>query len=308
MFIGRAVPLLIATATLCGCATVNKMAVKGVASTLSEGGDTVTSHDDPDLIAGAMPFALMLHESLLASVPTYEPLLTTTCGLFTQYAFGFIAADAEALQRDNYDRSKQLADRAFRLAERGRKYCWRGLESKFRGISEALKADPARALQRAKKEHVELLYWSAAALGAAISTGGIEHPELLIDWPVVRALAERALVLDETWNNGSIPELMVTVESQGDALGGSEERARRHFARAVEIQQGLSPGPYVALATGVIKSNQDRGEFTKLLGQALAIDPERDPTHRLVTLVTQKRARLLLERIDDLFLEPAPRP
>lgn len=308
MYIAHAVAIFVATAVLSGCATVNTLAVKGVASTLSEGGDTVTSHDDPDLIAGAMPFALMLHESLLASVPTYEPLLTTTCSLFTQYAFGFVAADAEALQRDDYDRSKQLNDRAFRLAERGRKYCWRGLEVKFRGITKALKADPAPALQRTKKEHVGLLYWSAAALGAAISTGGIEHPELLIDWPVVRALAERALALDETWNNGSIPELMVTVESQGEALGGSEERARRYFARAVEIQQGLSPGPYVALATGVVKTKQDRDEFTTLIGRALAIDPEKDPTHRLVTLIAQKRARLLLERIDDLFLEPAPRP
>ena len=111
------------------------LAVKGVASTLSEGGDTVTSHDDPDLIAGAMPFALMLHESLLASVPTHEPLLTTTCSLYTQYAFGFVAADAETLQRDDYERSKQLSDRAFKLAERGRNYCWRGLEVTFRGIS-----------------------------------------------------------------------------------------------------------------------------------------------------------------------------
>lgn len=308
MYIAHTVAIFVAAAAMSGCATVNTLAVKGVASTLSEGGDTVTSHDDPDLIAGAMPFALMLHESLLASVPTYEPLLTTTCSLFTQYAFGFVAADAEALQRDDYDRSKQLNDRAFRLAERGRNYCWRGLEAEFRGISQTLKSDPARALARAKKEHVELLYWSAASLGAAISTGGIEHPELLIDWPVVRALAERALALDETWNNGSIPELMVTVESQGEALGGSEERARRYFARAVEIQRGLSPSPYVALATGVVKSKQDRDEFTKLLDQALAIDPEKDPSHRLVTLITQRRARLLLERIDDLFLEPAPRP
>jgi hypothetical protein len=308
MYITRAAAMIVATAALCGCATVNKMAVKGVASTLSEGGDTVTSHDDPDLIAGAMPFALMLHESLLASVPTYEPLLTTTCSLFTQYAFGFIAADAETLQRDDYERSKQLNDRAFRLAERGRNYCWRGLEVKFRGISQALKADPVLALGRAKKENVALLYWSAASLGAAISTGGIEHPDLLIDWPIVRALAERGLALDETWNNGSLPELMITVESQGDALGGSEERARRYFARAIEIQRGLSPGPYVALATGIVKSKQDRDEFTKLLDQALAIDPDKDPSHRLVTLITQKRARLLLDRVDDLFLEPAPRP
>jgi hypothetical protein len=302
----RAVAFAGAAATLSGCGMINTLAVKGVATTLSEGGDTVTSHDDPDLIAGAMPFALMLHESLLASVPTHEPLLTTTCSLFTQYAFGFVGADAEAHQRDNYDRSRELSARAFKLAERGKNYCWRGLEVKFHRIGPALKADPARALERTKKEHVALLYWSAASLGAAISAGGLDHPELLIDWPIVRALAERALVLDETWSHGAILELMITVESQGEALGGSEDRARRYFARAVEIQGGRSPSPYVALATGVVKSKQDRSEFAKLIEQALAIDPESDPSHRLATLIVQRRARLLLARIDDLFLEPRP--
>jgi hypothetical protein len=291
----------------CGCATINTLAVKGVAKTLAEGGDTVTSHNDPELIAGAMPFALMLHESLLASVPKFEPLLTTTCSLYTQYAFGFVAADAEALQRDDYDRSKGLSARAFTLAERGRNYCWRALDVKFPHIAQRLKDNPAGALAHTTKKHVELLYWSAASLGAAISAGGLDHPDLLIDWPVVRALAERALALDATWSHGAIPELMITVESQGEALGGSEDRARQYFARAVELQHGLSPGPYVALATGVVKTRQDRDEFERLLRQALAINPDADPSRRLVTLITQKRAKLLLERIDDLFLEPIPR-
>ena len=137
-----------------GCATVNTLAVRGVAKTLAEGGDTVSSHNDPELIAAAMPFALMLHESLLASVPTFEPLLTTTCRLYTQYAFGFVGADAEALQRDNYDRSKELSGRAFKLAERGKNYCWRGLEVRFPRIGERLKANPGRALARTTKKHV----------------------------------------------------------------------------------------------------------------------------------------------------------
>ncbi len=304
--LARGAVLVAFVTAMSGCAMVNRMAVKGVADTLSQGGDTVTSHDDPDLIAGALPFTLMLHESLLASVPNYEPLLTTTCSLYTQYAFGFVAAEAETLQRDDYDRSKRLSDRSFTLAQRGKNFCWRGLEATFRGIGPALKADPNQALARTRRQHVELLYWSAASLGAAISAGGLDHPELLIDWPVVRALAERAMALDETWGNGAIPELMITVESQGEALGGSEERARKYFARAVEIQRGLSPSPYVALATGVVKSKQDREEFSKLMDQALAIDPEKDPSHRLVTLITQRRARVLLDRIDDLFLEPGP--
>jgi len=164
-----------------------------------------------------------------------------------------------------------------------------------------LKADPVLALRKAKRDQVPLLYWSAASLGSAISLGGLGHPELLIDWPVVRALAERAIALDETWNRGALHELMITVESQGDALGGSEERARKHFARAVAIQQGLAPGPYVSLAMGIAKTNQNRDEFAKLLNQALAIDPEKDPTNRLVTILGQQRAKTLLDHIDQLI-------
>jgi hypothetical protein len=63
----------------------------------------------------------------------------------------------------------------------------------------------------------------------------------------------------------------------------------------------LSPGPYVSLATGVAVPNQDRQEYERLLKEALAIDPEKDPSNRLVTLVYQRRARVLLDRIDEKF-------
>src|SRR5688500_726249 len=99
--------------TVPGCALIKTAAVKSVASSLAQGGGTVTSHGDPELIAQAMPFALMLHESLLASVPNHGPLLTTTCSLYTQYAVGFVSAEAEALQRDDYDGSRQLSRRGF---------------------------------------------------------------------------------------------------------------------------------------------------------------------------------------------------
>jgi len=69
----------------------------------------------------------------------------------------------------------------------------------------------------------------------------------------------------------------------------------------VEIQKGTSPGPYVSLALNVAQPAQDREEFTKLLNQALAIDPEKDPSNRLVTIVMQRKAKALLEHIDELF-------
>ena len=42
------------------CGAIRNSAIKSVANTLSEGGTTFTSHNDPELIEGALPFALML--------------------------------------------------------------------------------------------------------------------------------------------------------------------------------------------------------------------------------------------------------
>ena len=140
----------------------------------------------------------------------------------------------------------------------------------------------------------------AASWGSAIALG-VDRPDIVIDMPAVRALAERALALDEGWGKGALHEMFVSLDSLPEALGGSPARAREHFKRAVELQQGLSPGPYVALATGVAMPAQDREEFEKLLKTALAIDPDKDPSLRLVTLVQQRRARALLDHIDTMF-------
>jgi predicted anti-sigma-YlaC factor YlaD len=96
---------------------------------------------------------------------------------------------------------------------------------------------------------------------------------------------------------------MITIEGQGQALGGSEARARKHFAQAVELQTGRSPGPYVALAMNVSRANQNRAEFETLLNQALAIDPAADRSNQLMTIITQRRAKALLEHTDSLFID-----
>lgn len=277
------------------------MAVKTVANTLADTGDVFTRDDDPELIRDATPFALKLYESLLESVPTHVPLLIATCGSFTQYGYAFLEADADRLEAGRRDEATELRGRALKHYLRGRGYCLRAVDERFgKGTSEALLQDPVKAVAKARKDDVPLLYWSAASWGAAISLG-IDRPDLAVDFPTVRALADRALALDPSWNKGAIHELMITLDSLPEALGGNPDRARQHFKTAVDIQKGLSPGPYVALATGVAVPTQDRPEFERLLKEALAIDPEKDPSNRLVILVTQRRARVLLDRVDEKF-------
>ena len=48
---------------------------------------------------------------------------------------------------------------------------------------------------------------------------------------------------------------------------------------------------------------QDRARFEVLLRSALAVDPDAVPSERLANLLAQRRARLLLERTEELFLE-----
>ena len=71
----------------------------------------------------------------------------------------------------------------------------------------------------------------------------------------------------------------------------------------VALQKGESAGPYVALATGVSVPSQNRTEFESLLRKALDVDPNKNPSNRLATLVTQRRARALLDQIDARFAQ-----
>jgi predicted anti-sigma-YlaC factor YlaD len=272
-----------------------------VASTLASSGDVFTRDDDPELVGQAIPFGLKLYESLLDSAPKNKDLLIATCSNFTQYGVAYLETEAAVLgEANHHDEVAHLNDRALKLYLRARGYCLRAMEVRFPGIGAKLLTDPATALAKAQKKDVPLLYWMAASWGSAIGLG-LDKPDLVIDMPVVRTLAERALALDDAWSKGALHEMFISLDSLPAALGGSPESARTHFKRAVEIQQGLSPGPYVALAVGVAMPVQDRDEFQKLLEQALAIDPAKDPKTQLVTLVQQRRARALLDHIDTMF-------
>lgn len=296
----RAGLALAALLLVSGC-SLKTMAVKSMANTLSGSGDVFSRDDDPELVRDAVPFALKTYESLLETVPEHGPLLLATCSGFTQYAFAFVQLESEQLQFVDYPESKRRRDRAVRLYLRGLGYCVRALKVRFGDIGRMPALEMERILARAERKDVPLLYWTAATWGAAVALAP-DRPELMVGFPDVRALLERALALDEAWSAGAPHEVMITIESL-ELLGGSKELARQHFERAVALQKGLSPGPYVALAMGVSVGDQDRAEFERLMDEALAIEPDANPGNRLATIITQRRARWLLDNIGSFFSE-----
>ncbi|MDQ5849002.1 MAG: TRAP transporter TatT component family protein, partial [Pseudomonadota bacterium] len=129
-----------------------------------------------------------------------------------------------------------------------------------------------------------------------------DKPDVLGELPIVEALIDRALELDESFDRGAIHIFLIGYESVRQGVAGDPaERARRHFTRAMELSGGTQSAPLLALAEAVCVPQQRRAEFIALLERALRVDTDQGSEDRLANLVAQRRARWLLSRTEHLF-------
>ena len=294
-----ALVLLLGVATS-GCA-VRQLAADRLGDTLSSGGTVFAADDDPELIRAAVPFSLKLMESVLAERPEHLGLLTATARGYTQYAYAFVQQEADEIEDKDVAAAYALRERARKLYRRARDYALRGLEVAHPGFAANLKTHSAAALSRTTEADVPRLYWGSAAWAAMIALSK-DNPDAVADVPLMSAMIERALALNEAYDAGALHVFMISLAV---ARGGaeSETAARRHFQRAVELSGGRQAGPYVSLAEAVAVQTGNRPEFERLLAAALKVDPEAAPDWRLANTLMQRRARWLLGRTDQLFTE-----
>jgi predicted anti-sigma-YlaC factor YlaD len=284
-----------------GC-SIKRLAVKKVGDALAGSGTTFASDDDPELVKAAVPFSLKLMEGLLNENPRHEGLLLATASGFTEYAYAFVQQDADELEDKDLAAAEEMRGRARRLYLRARNYGLRGLAVRHQGFEKALRAEPKQAVHLATVKDVPLLYWTALSWAGAVSLSK-DNPDLIGDMPVIEAMMDRALALDEAFDNGAIHTYLITYEmSRPGGTGDPAARAREHFERALALTKGLEAGPMVSFAEAVCVQKQDLKQFEALLQQALTINLDVKPECRLVNLVMQRRAKWLLSRTDQLFL------
>lgn len=282
-----------------GC-SITKMATGAVADVLAESSGVYATDGDIELVGAAIPFGLKTIEGLLAKLPDHTGLLLAAARGFTQYAYVYVEQPADQLADVNVVAAYAERGRARKMYLRARDYGLRGLVIS----ADRIRLDPDVAVADSTVADVPLLYWTAVSWGAAISLGK-DDPGLVADLPVVQALINRALNLDETYDEGAIHTFLITYEMSrpGANIDDAVSRAKRHFERAVELSSGLQAAPYIALAVAVTVPKQNLEEYERLLRHALTIDVDEIPEQRLVNLVMQRRARWLLDRSDYYFLE-----
>jgi predicted anti-sigma-YlaC factor YlaD len=292
-FMGAMIMLLLA-----GC-SIKRTAVDVVGDTLADSGGVYASDNDPELILEAMPFGLKTYESLLEVSPEHEGLLLAAASGFSSYAY-MLQDRADRLDVTDLKQARQMRSRARNLYLRGRDYALRGLEVEHDHFVATLETDRNSALAMTTEDDVPFLYWAGASWAGALGAAK-DDLDLIAELPTAGALVGRVLELDESYDLGTAHEFFISYE--GSRPGGSSERAREHYRRALEFSQGKRASVHLALAETVSVKEQNLVEFKELIAAALAVDPDEVPELRLANIIAQRRARWLQKRIPDLFLE-----
>jgi len=282
------------------------MAMNAVADMLTGEGssDVFTGDPDPQLVGDAIPFAIKMYESLLSANPNHQGLINTTGSLFVMYANAFIQGPAERLPRDRYEERMAAMERARNMYLRGHNLLYRGLNLKYPGFEGAYQNGRLpEVLARMRKDDVPALYWSAAGGLSAFSLNPFDM-DLGVRIPEFYALVERAYELDPDFNFGALDEFLLMFHASiPEGMGADKSRIDIHYNRALQKSRGLSAGTYVAYAQSVCIPAQDYDKFKELLEMALLINPDDNPSNRLVNIISQQKARYLLDSAYLYFID-----
>lgn len=283
---------------LLGCSP-KRIALNSVADALSadrEGG-AFARDDDPELVRDSVPFALLTMESLADSLDDHVGLRLGLARGFTQYAYAFVQQPAELGAPPDTAKAEML--RARRLYLRARDYGLEGLKL-ARGVSLAELRTPG-GLERLTRDDVALMYWTFTPWAAAISANKRDL-ELVGDVPLIAAMLDRALQLDEAWDQGALHEFAISFDPARPE-GTTPQKQKAHFDRALQLAQGERISPLVTYAETVDAATQNKAEYESLLKQAASfdVDQPRARKNRLANLLAQRRARYLLAHEDDVF-------
>ena len=287
---GLAAFLVAALLTAC---SPRYLIVQSLGNELASQGQAV--EEDFGLAREASAFYLKLSESLLKESPGSLKLAESVSSGLSQYAFAFVAFEAEKLASSNAQAAYRSNERAKRLYLRAHRHAMLALELNSPGFAAKLAKPQSAQWPALSKEQVGLAYWAAASWGGYIALSK-DVPDVVADLPLAFRLAGLAWKLDPQHGDGGLASLMGSFESA--VPGGSLTRAAQYFDSAIGISGGKNAGPFVGKAESVALAQGQREAFEMLLRKAIeASELRRD----LANEVMRERAQWLLTTADDLF-------
>jgi hypothetical protein len=233
----------------------------------------------------------MLIDGLIEAYPNNGELLIAGCQAYTVYASSFVE-DADP-------------GKAAILYTKAKKYGFRALSLR-RDFQQAVWGNPndfVIFLREFNQEDVPALFWTSSAWAKWIQLN-LDSVEALADVPMLEATMQRVIELDGGFYYGS-PHLHMAVYLAAKPLiaGGNLDKAKFHFDKAFALGADKLLSARVLFARYYAVRLKDRVLFEKTLKEVIEAPTDATPELTLSNTLAQERARELLERADDYFME-----
>ena len=261
---------------------------------------------DLTLAAQAAPAQLKTVEGFLAAAPDSTDLLELVTQGYVEYAFGFVEDELESMPDDSAHEAAraQLTKRATDYYDRARAYAMKIIDADSREFGEAYGKDASTveaATKKVDKVAVPGLFFAGMALGSAINLNRNDVARI-VELPKAIALIKRAYELEPTFYNGGGAMLLgVIYSSQGKAIGGNPDEAKKYFEAAIASTSGKFLLTKTMMARFYAVVVQDRALFEKTLKEVIAAPDDIYPDFRLANQIAKRRAARYLAHAEDYF-------
>ncbi len=272
---------------LAGCSTLMKSGVRHATPLFEDMIQQVQQGDDIQLLREGLPTLLILLDGLLVETPDNRSMLVLASQANMAFAMGFI--------------EQEDPERASRIYWKGKQYGMRALERnrKFARALEKGERYPD-AVKLLTKKDLPALFWTANNWAGWLNLN-LRNTKAIFDQPKILALMQRALELDETYYYGGPHLFFATYYANlPPIMGGSAVKSRKAFDEVARISGGKFLMADVFLAEYYAPLVLDQELFESTLQKVLDTPPDIDPDIRVMNELARERARLLMEKKDEI--------
>jgi hypothetical protein len=280
-----------------GC--IKKILLNGQIESTRKASAALNSVSDYEVARGAAFAGIAQFEGMHYLAPDNKDAMFLLLRSWGATSFGFIEDEMEQAE-DLHGEDSELAvyhrARAVTAYARAVHYGTMLLEAKHEGFAAAQKSPADMKAYAAKftdKHDAEPLMWMAQAWLSRVNLVVADDIQAAGTVHVGVALAERAVELDEGYNNASAHVVLGAYHSRSKTAETELPLAKAHFERALELTEGKSLLAKFNLAAKYYCTMQDKANYETLL-RAVVDAGDVQPTQRLPGSIAKRKAKRYL--------------
>ena len=218
-----------------------------------------------------------------------------------EYGFGIIMEQASRLIDEDYKQAMAKYEQANKIFSEARDSGILIISKRYPSFNNWLNKEASIDFNA---DDMNDIYWLAASIGGCISSSR-GNPFELINLPNVGRLLRKGIDINPGWENGSLYSAMISFTTTRSDLNEVmlRDSVDYYFEKDVLYSGGKEAGPYLPYDESLHKPFQERKNFVDKLNYVINMENKPNNEFELTNLLAKSRAKWLLARTVEYFLE-----